>query len=523
LKTSIIQLLSPSAKQAKLADELNLKFTDQAGNFKNLSDLSDMLREKTEGMTRAQRIHTFATLAGTDGVRTLTALYDAGRPKLDKWRKGLGESGTAAEVAKKKQDNLAGAWEQFKGALETAQITLGTKLLPTMKTAVQDVTRFVVQMVRGKGAGGEFVRTMEDIWNATKTVVNIFRVWIPLLLRLPRLWIEVGKAGIDAGKAIVGAIKSAFQTVKKVAGDVIAFVLRRFADLFDVAAKLPIIGDKFKGIAKDVRNAANRVDALGEEIRGLPSKKKVAVEVSLLWGDLASGGNVPRLKADPTKRGSGDPGIGEYIESMARERAKTSSPLGALLGGGGIVAVGRILQAMGYQVGEHPAFGGVGGRHVPGSYHYRGRAIDVNADGFPGGEAAALDRIFPMLNRIPHAELLWRVEDHFDHLHYAMRRGGTVPGRGTGDKVHAMLTPGEEVIRKPVAEKVRPFLKMLNAQRLAKGGTVGSFDSTSYGPPWGGIQGTGVTATGVNLKGNPHLHKITIDPSRLKLGAKYWV
>jgi 3D (Asp-Asp-Asp) domain-containing protein len=51
----------------------------------------------------------------------------------------------------------------------------------------------------------------------------------------------------------------------------------------------------------------------------------------------------------------------------------------------------------------------------------------------------------------------------------------------------------------------------------------GGFVSTSYGPPWGGIQGTGVTRTGVNLKNSPHIYGIAVDPSVLSLGQKYKV
>jgi hypothetical protein len=105
-----------------------------------------------------------------------------------------------------------------------------------------------------------------------------------------------------------------------------------------------------------------------------------------------------------------------------------------VLGGGGgipglnnIVAIGRMLQKAGFSVGEHPAFGGVG-KHAPGSYHYKGRAIDVNADNAPGGEMRALDALYKFLKKLPHAELLWRVEDHFDHLHFAMAQGGISPG-----------------------------------------------------------------------------------------------
>jgi TP901 family phage tail tape measure protein len=96
---------------------------------------------------------------------------------------------------------------------------------------------------------------------------------------------------------------------------------------------------------------------------------------------------------------------------------------------GGIVALGRRLQKRGFDVGEHPAFGGVTGDHVPKSQHYQANALDINADSFPGGEAPALDRLASQLRRQGWF-VIWRAPGHYDHLHVDGREGGGLRGIG---------------------------------------------------------------------------------------------
>ena len=81
-----------------------------------------------------------------------------------------------------------------------------------------------------------------------------------------------------------------------------------------------------------------------------------------------------------------------------------------------IVALGNWLRAKGFDVGQHPAFGGVARVHMPTSLHYVGQALDVNADGMAGGEAAVFDRLAPALIDAGWATI-WRGPGHYDHLH----------------------------------------------------------------------------------------------------------
>jgi 3D (Asp-Asp-Asp) domain-containing protein len=53
---------------------------------------------------------------------------------------------------------------------------------------------------------------------------------------------------------------------------------------------------------------------------------------------------------------------------------------------------------------------------------------------------------------------------------------------------------------------------------MPQGGT-GSWVATAYGPPWGGTQGNGVTASGLNLTAAPHVYEVAVDPSVIPLGS----
>ena len=45
--------------------------------------------------------------------------------------------------------------------------------------------------------------------------------------------------------------------------------------------------------------------------------------------------------------------------------------------------------------------------------------------------------------------------------------------------------------------------------------------ATAYGPPWGGIEGNGITATGLDLTAGPVMYEVAVDPAVIPLGS--WV
>ena len=47
----------------------------------------------------------------------------------------------------------------------------------------------------------------------------------------------------------------------------------------------------------------------------------------------------------------------------------------------------------------------------------------------------------------------------------------------------------------------------------------GSWLATAYGPPWGGINGDGITATGINLSAGQPMYEIAVDPAVIPLSS----
>lgn len=139
MKAAMIQLVTPSKEQREIAKEYSIDLIDQAGNMKSAVGISAEFRKELGDLNRQERAHVLATLAGTDGVRTLNALWEAGPEKLSKLEHKLETSGYAQEVASEKTDNLKGDLKKMLNAWEVVGIKLLTEVEPALRSVVQAV------------------------------------------------------------------------------------------------------------------------------------------------------------------------------------------------------------------------------------------------------------------------------------------------------------------------------------------------------------------------------------------------
>ena len=94
-------------------------------------------------------------------------------------------------------------------------------------------------------------------------------------------------------------------------------------------------------------------------------------------------------------------------------------------------------------------------------------------------------------------------------------------------QVKSKTLVGEKVIAEPVNKVVAVGTKVVTASvsrnnsSAPSGGTEFYVTATAYTPYCAGC--SGVTATGINLKANPGMKLIAVDPSIIPLGSKVWV
>lgn len=216
MKAAFLQLLGPTDKQAKLAKQLGLNFIDQNGEMKNAAAISKELRAALGDQDRAQRVANLKVLAGTDGFRTLAALYDSTPAKLDKLSRANERQGTAAEVAKKKQDNLAGDMEKFGGEVETLQVNIGQKLNP----AVRDMTVVFTDAVAvlntvASGNAGKNLKQLENrsssLAQAAQALRVVFQVVGATMKTVVGTIVEVWKNGVAILRGLWDGVKASFR------------------------------------------------------------------------------------------------------------------------------------------------------------------------------------------------------------------------------------------------------------------------------------------------------------------------
>ncbi|QFQ31622.2 transglycosylase SLT domain-containing protein [Janibacter melonis] len=345
------------------------------------------------------------------------------------------------------------------------------------------------------------------------------------------LW-KKAKSAFDNMRTGIGKVKDAFKTAKDGIGRIWSGLTSTISRPIGIA--LGWIENNFLSKVRSVLNAigagdlAKKIPTLGSNPNGGKGGKGRYDAGGFYTGGRPGGrarggilpGYTPMHRGDdqltPMRSGEGvlvSEGLRDHhSRSMflaANEAAKRGVPFAKFMGGGyasgGIVALGKRLQGMGYHVSEHPAFGGVApGAHSATGWHYKAGALDVNADPFNSkfsNEMAALDKLNAMLRR-DGWNTIWRAANHFDHLHVDIGngQGGGLPGGGgiLGGLAGKVIDQGKSALNALLSKAPGDFWTQAGVGAMRKiTGVIAEkarsmFGSSDTGDMPGGAPGGGV-------------------------------
>ena len=143
LRSVLLALTNQTEKQRKATEEYGITLYDAQGNFVGMSSLAGQLKEKLGGLTQEQRNSAMATMFGSYAIQGANVLYAEGASGIDEWIKKVSQSGYAADLAAKKNDNLKGDLENLSGSLESLMISLGEGGQGPLRSLVQTLDTLV--------------------------------------------------------------------------------------------------------------------------------------------------------------------------------------------------------------------------------------------------------------------------------------------------------------------------------------------------------------------------------------------
>lgn len=145
LRNIMLSLENAKSTEAAAAfEELGVHAYDSEGNLKSLNEILSDLRVGMEGMTQQEKDFNLSKIFNKNDLAAVNALL---KSSGDEWTsledKINNSAGAAQQMADTQLDNLNGQLTLLKSALESAAISIGNSLMPTIK----ELTGFVQGLV----------------------------------------------------------------------------------------------------------------------------------------------------------------------------------------------------------------------------------------------------------------------------------------------------------------------------------------------------------------------------------------
>jgi hypothetical protein len=302
----MLQRLTPQSDEARaMMDRLGFTAYDSQGKFVGLTKLAGNLQGSFKNLTPEARNAAFATIFGSDAVRSATILYELGAQGIQKYTKAVNDQGAAGRMAAIQTDNLVGDLQRLRGAIEVALIESGSAANGTLRTMTQWITRLVNAYNSLPSGVQHAVTLFTGIGGAATLAVTGF------MLLLPRI------AATRTALRDLGVTAARTRTVLGVLGQVTAVV----AGLELISIATQAVRDQFKDAPPSVSKLANSFVDLGKsgKVNGEALKK--------LGSDLGDFGEAVKRVAHPDWEARTTDIVNSLTMNLTKGMAESQIPL----------------------------------------------------------------------------------------------------------------------------------------------------------------------------------------------------
>lgn len=303
LKVMLQRLAAPTSDKAAMKIEsLGIKIRDANGHLLGASEMAQELQDKLGGLSEAERDSALQTIFGSDAMRAATVMMNSGSEGLASYIKATNDQEAAQRLANSQMGEGEKAIEEMKGSLETAAITIGSKLAPV----ITKVVKFITDLVN------KFSALPSGVQTAIVVIGAIIAVLGPLLIIIGQMAI-----GVSALTAAFSALSVPLLPIIAIIAAVIAaivaivLVIKNWGTITEWFGNLwSAICGKIQEIASTVATfVSEKISALAQSLSGIWENiktiaaaawemiKNIILGPVLLLCDLVTG-DFNKLKSD---------------------------------------------------------------------------------------------------------------------------------------------------------------------------------------------------------------------------------
>ena len=212
LRNIILSLSAPTDNAAAALSRLNVNAFDGAGQMRELSEVFGDLNTALAPLTEQEKTQALSEIFNKVDLKAVNALLGTSAERFNELEDYISDcDGAAAQMAETMSDNLQGDMDNFNSALEGLGIAAFSKFENPMRSAVQNVTKDISEMI-DEVKDGELSESFDQLSDgvgqlATALVDFTANDAMPVLIRSMAAIVSHGKeivnTLISVGAAIV--------------------------------------------------------------------------------------------------------------------------------------------------------------------------------------------------------------------------------------------------------------------------------------------------------------------------------